>query len=150
MSVICRIFISPILFINRISSEYKSIFKAGVILLGIALIGISEPMMKVMEIEAATKKLQYEIVEIAKVKAPEFSSIDCYMLIAPNISKCLYANYLAKRDAASITLANLIISSCLIIGAFFIFISVMMFMYNQSKNHNKSNQPDAQKERASV
>lgn len=108
---------------DEITNKYGTIFKGGVALLGVFLLGISQAFPILLEHEFEARKLQY------KVEASSDKSINDIECIEANDKEtCKLAKYKIKAVESTAKLAFNLVFLCFYLGVTLIFISVIGFV----------------------
>ena len=108
--------------------KYGQIFKGGVALLGVFLIGISQAFPILLDHEYEARKLQYEV-EAREGKS--LDDIDCEKI--KDRSKCKLAKYKNTAVSSTAKLALNFVFLCFYVGITLIFISVIGFVLGAEK-----------------
>lgn len=135
INILEKIALFNVAFIEALEQHISSVFKAGIALLVVALIGLSEPFLKVIEMDYTTRKLQYEVVAELELKDSSIENIACHQVKKSMVASCLYAQYRTQQNYNTITLTAMLISFCLVTGFALIFISLITFLGNVSKQN---------------
>ena len=75
---------------NNIEKKYGSIFKAGIVLIGLALAGISQTFPVLIEYDFKGKEI---LIDFAAQQNKHIDDVDCDILETRNTAKCKFAKY---------------------------------------------------------
>jgi len=113
---------------NIIFQKYSFIFKVGLALITIALIGLSQPFLTLMSVDYKAKESQF-VIEAQENK--KIDEINCNNL-KENIAKCNFTKYQLNENKEAINIAAWIIVSSFILG---LLCFPLPIIYHLSTNH---------------
>ncbi len=120
--------------IRSIEGGYGSLFKAGIVLIGVSLIGLSQTFPVLIENDNKVRELMFEIEEQENKKIDD---IDCYK-IKNNIAKCRFVKYQMETNNFTNRLASYIVVYFFYFGLLLLFLSVAGFILTAIKTERDS------------
>ena len=127
--------------ISVLENENRTIFKGGIVLFGVCLVGLSQVFPILIDMDYKARAIQFEIE--AQEKKP-ISELDCYK-IAKKIDKCLLAKYQSSTNENTFSLAALLIVLLFYTGMLFVLFSFMGFIISSfPKKSSVSEKPEVQ------
>ena len=110
--------------LNKALSEYKSIFRAGVVLAGLAFAGLLQIFSIATELGSEARKLQYQLEERHGMQ--NILEIDC-MAVKSGLAECKYAQYKYQENESAMKMAAIVIVIFFYCGVFLIVLSAVGF-----------------------
>ena len=122
-------------FLIVIEREYKALFKAGIALLAVVLLGLSDTFPTLIEYDFETKKQMFLVLEQAKMH--DIDNVECDSL-HNNIARCNFVKYRLSADHRAINLASVIIVFLFWVGCFLLSLSVMGFVLSLAHEQSRT------------
>ncbi len=121
-------------FFSKLKLEYISIFKAGMVVLSIALAGISQTYPVITKFDYEARALQYKI-EAQEKK--DFEKIDCKSIVN-NVAECKLAAYKLSANNNAMNMAGIFIVFSFYLGVFLVLLSVIGFILQVIDEYRKN------------
>jgi hypothetical protein len=105
--------------------EYKSIFKGGVVLIGLALAGMTQTFPELSNLGSDARKLQYIIEE--KYRVTDIFEVDCNKL-TEGVADCKYAKYKYEENHNAMQFTSIVVVVLLDVGILLVMVSFYGFV----------------------